>query len=58
LGLSRHAEAKKAYDAGLKLDPDNAQLKKGAADAETAEKGNKLILSIYVYYSNNKRLTN
>ncbi|KAI9596127.1 stress-induced-phosphoprotein 1-like protein [Syncephalis fuscata] len=38
LGLGRNAEAKDAYDAGLKLDPNNAQLQKGAADAEVAEK--------------------
>jgi stress-induced-phosphoprotein 1 len=37
LGLGRAAEAKEAYQAGLKLDPSNAQLRKGLEDAEAAE---------------------
>ncbi|KAJ2078626.1 Hsp90 cochaperone [Coemansia sp. RSA 988] len=35
-GLSRFSDARDAYEAGLKHDPENALLKKGLADTETA----------------------
>ncbi|KAJ2363947.1 Hsp90 cochaperone, partial [Coemansia sp. RSA 2611] len=36
LGLRQYAEACETFEAGLKLDPNNAPLKKGLADAEAA----------------------
>lgn len=36
LGLGRYAESQKAYTDGLAYEPENAQLKKGLADAEAA----------------------
>lgn len=38
-GLSRFQEAVEAYQAGLKIDPNNVQLKKGLEDAEEALSG-------------------
>ncbi|RDX66642.1 Hsp70-Hsp90 organizing protein 1, partial [Mucuna pruriens] len=36
LGLARHRDAVSAYKAGLQIDPDNAALKAGLADAQAA----------------------
>lgn len=33
-GLKKFAEAEKAYEAGLKIEPENAQLKKGLEEVE------------------------